>query len=100
MTSPLVAVQTQCDRIRCVSGQEAVLDAKKPSASRPFKTRCDEPPHSQNDYCPNDCSDEPSAFTSFVPPDCPPDIDFDQETRIGSALPGRQKHVCRATGLI
>src|SRR5262249_28284633 len=43
---------------------------KKSSASRPLKTRCDEPPHSQDDYRANNCSDEPSAFTSFVPPDC------------------------------
>ena len=36
----------------------------------PLKTWRDEPPHSQDEYRANDRSDETSAFTSFVPPDC------------------------------
>jgi hypothetical protein len=38
-------------------------------ASGLLKTRCDYPPHYQNDDCANDCTNKPCTFASFVPPD-------------------------------
>src|SRR5215469_4815210 len=49
--------------------QDVVSDSKELSASRPLKTRCDEPPHDQDYYRANNCADESSAFAGLIPPD-------------------------------